>query len=484
METLFEELNQGQDGKNDHDNSNKREDDRPIMEPQDPVGVFEGNLEPIAPNQAANPHPMAPNQVANPHPMAPNQAVNPHPMAPNQAVNPQPMAPNQAVNPQPMAPNQVANPHPMAPNQAVPVNNPYPIGMLAAHPYPMEAPDHYPMGVPQPMEGHHHQMAFLPPNEQLGALFTGESAPMEECSDRNYTADAHPTKKMFQMVEFGERAKRISSKIESFTSSQIENTWRKHLVTLIGHIDFDREEVSVELGKAVEGCLPARGFNLETRDPHRYGTVLDDFNKMLEERGLGGKETPAKKGEDSDSEWDAEKGEGPSRDQQLLDFLRNNQTILELFGGDHQELIRYLELNQKFTSFYNATCQQLNKNSMILLNTLAVLETLKENLTIAGQPDYKQQISGFIKNLGLEEQIQEYLKLISQRNVLKPCLQSREYQLKCAICSNLTSEKNHLQLFDPCGHVSCEDCVKQLRHQSCPFCRKDYQKSIRIYNDY
>ena len=271
-------------------------------------------------------------------------------------------------------------------------------------------------------------------------------------------------KKSFLNQEFDNRAKNFAHRIESFTAKHIDKKWRKTLSNLLGTTDFDRESLADDLKKTVVSSV-------ETRNAEKCREVLINFNRILNERSYVNLNKEKK-----------EKEETVKNDtDELQEFLEQHKNLLNVLGDKGEKLLQYIQLNKEFTSMYNDLCKSSNRKSMVLINTISVINTLNENLAITGQKDYKKSIKQLITSLGMEDQLDDYLKLICQKEMLKPCLQ-REYQLKCNICHSHTSEKNRLQVFDPCGHICCTDCTTNLKEIYCPFCRKTYFKFIKIYN--
>ena len=43
----------------------------------------------------------------------------------------------------------------------------------------------------------------------------------------------------------------------------------------------------------------------------------------------------------------------------------------------------------------------------------------------------------------------------------------------CNICFTQKLQYNFL----PCNHGLCNDCIEQLKHENCPYCRKTFDKS-------
>ena len=52
-----------------------------------------------------------------------------------------------------------------------------------------------------------------------------------------------------------------------------------------------------------------------------------------------------------------------------------------------------------------------------------------------------------------------------------------ESQQRCEICYETKYIKN-FNIF-PCSHKTCKTCVKQIRNDLCPFCRKPFRNSRR-----
>eukprot|EP00397_Hematodinium_sp_SG-2012_P047738 GEMP01054416.1.p1 GENE.GEMP01054416.1~~GEMP01054416.1.p1 ORF type:complete len:169 (+),score=26.34 GEMP01054416.1:557-1063(+) len=48
----------------------------------------------------------------------------------------------------------------------------------------------------------------------------------------------------------------------------------------------------------------------------------------------------------------------------------------------------------------------------------------------------------------------------------------------CTLCQ----QKSQLAAMVPCGHLCCSPCGRQVRNKICPFCRKQFQSLVPLFN--
>lgn len=73
--------------------------------------------------------------------------------------------------------------------------------------------------------------------------------------------------------------------------------------------------------------------------------------------------------------------------------------------------------------------------------------------------------------------IQEYLELIENYNKIKRII-AIDGIFECQICCDFKTKI----VTGMCGHILCIDCYNQLRTQSCPVCKHNYNgKIIKLY---
>jgi hypothetical protein len=169
-------------------------------------------------------------------------------------------------------------------------------------------------------------------------------------------------------------------------------------------------------------------------------------------------------------------------EQELLKLLKEHHNTLGAILGDMEDYVGYVTLHQKFLNRYQTARRQLLHAQELLVNSLKALHYLNKNLAATGDDqEHSVEVKKLIESLGISRIMSKWIKAKCQVETMRSCLQSREYELKCQICEAKTGAKNPLQVFNPCGHLSCEHCSKQIVDRKCPFCRKHFAQTIRVF---
>jgi hypothetical protein len=258
--------------------------------------------------------------------------------------------------------------------------------------------------------------------------------------------------------------------------------------------------------------FPENQAPVDTRSTDN-SVVVDNFNRLLQERKYEGTVASIDPDPDPGSEFELESEPNPNKYmvsyQLMMDKLDELIEMSEFF----KDYDRYSQMTYRLRKIQNECRKNLEQKYKTYNHVNAIQESaikwhkqsqeLHKSLekfnedTVCDQDieQYSHELGTFYENgvkeliAGLPiERVTKELEFIrglvtTYRNLITPLLQSVEIQ--CPIC--LESKSNDIYAM-PCGHVVCKGCMDQLSgmgivfgaHIQCPICRSGFSKDKAI----
>lgn len=168
--------------------------------------------------------------------------------------------------------------------------------------------------------------------------------------------------------------------------------------------------------------------------------------------------------------------EGGGNFEQPFDFEYNIANFKE-FSGIVKDLSDFRKQAREVTFRYNMVSATMTGLNAELLN----IDTIKSYLPETGWAEKVDELKKeYMRLIKYDEKSEELKQLKEQRDKITTI--ATEFKLEtsqsgmCCLCY----DKPISVFLDPCGHVCCDDCFRNIRGIVCPCCRGNFTKK-KIY---